>query len=89
MSNPLLSDRDVDFLLYEVLELDAGSRALPAFAEHGRETFDLFLAGARGSRARCSPGVRAIDEEPPRLVDGRVTSIRGCTRSIRSWSSSA
>jgi len=39
-TNPLLRDRDVDFVLYELL--DAPSLcALPAFAEHSRETFDL------------------------------------------------
>jgi hypothetical protein len=39
-ANPLLSDRDVDFQLYEVLDA-AGLCALPAFSEHSRETFEL------------------------------------------------
>src|SRR5687768_6520245 len=44
--NPLLSDRDVAFHLYE--ELDAeGLTRLPAFAAHSREGFDLFLASCR------------------------------------------
>jgi butyryl-CoA dehydrogenase len=73
MSNPLLSDRNVDFLLYEVLELDRRLAALPAFAEHGRETYDLFLAAARRlAREVLLPSYRAIDADPPRLVDGRV-----------------
>ena len=46
MPNPLLRDRDVDFLLYEVLRADELC-ALPAFADHSRETFDLYLASAR------------------------------------------
>ncbi|HXN56107.1 MAG TPA: acyl-CoA dehydrogenase N-terminal domain-containing protein, partial [Myxococcales bacterium] len=46
MANPLLRDRDVEFLLYEVLRVEELC-ALPAFAEHSRETFDLVLASAR------------------------------------------
>ncbi|HEX6838646.1 MAG TPA: acyl-CoA dehydrogenase family protein, partial [Polyangia bacterium] len=73
MANPLLSDRNVDFLLYEVLEVDRRLCALPVFAEHGRETFDLYVAGARRlARELLLPSYRAIDVEPPQLVDGRV-----------------
>src|SRR5438270_7464737 len=73
MSNPLLSDRNVDFLLYEVLELDRRLAPLPVFAEHGRETYDLFIASARRlAREVLAPSYRAIDADPPRLVDGRV-----------------
>ena len=46
MKNPLVSDRDIEFLLYEVL--DAPSLcALPVFAGHDRSTFDLVLASSR------------------------------------------
>jgi butyryl-CoA dehydrogenase len=73
MANPLLSDRNVDFLLNEVLEVDRRLCALPEFAEHGRETFDLYVAGARRlARELLLPSYRALDAEPPRLVDGRV-----------------
>src|SRR5229473_2378956 len=72
MANPLLSDRDVAFQLYEVhgaLELCE----LPYFAEHGRETFDPFLASARKlAREVLFPAYRPMDQEPPRLIDGRV-----------------
>ena len=71
--NPLVSDRNVDFLLYEVLELDRRLAPLPAFAEHGRETYDLFIASARRlAREVLLPSYRAMDADPPRLVDGRV-----------------
>jgi alkylation response protein AidB-like acyl-CoA dehydrogenase len=72
MANPLLSDRDVAFQLYEVhgaLELCS----LPYFADHGRETFDPFLASARKlAREVLFPAYRPMDQEPPKLVDGRV-----------------
>ncbi len=71
-SNPLVRDRDVDFLLYEVHNvLDLCK--LPAFAEHGRETFDLFLrSAAKLARDSLFPLFREMDEQPARLVDGRV-----------------
>lgn len=72
-TNPLVSDRDVDFVLYEVL--DAPSLcALPYFRDHGRETFDLYLRAARRlAREVLFPSYRQVDQEPPVLRDGRVT----------------
>jgi alkylation response protein AidB-like acyl-CoA dehydrogenase len=71
--NPLLSDRDVEFLLYEVLEVEKLC-ALPVFADHGRETFELFLQSARRiARQVLLPSYRPIDSEPPLLRDGRIT----------------
>ena len=46
MPNPLLCDRTVDFLLYEVLDAEALC-ALPAFADHSRQTFDMYLQSMR------------------------------------------
>jgi alkylation response protein AidB-like acyl-CoA dehydrogenase len=70
--NPLVRDRDVDFLLYEVHDV-LRLCALPYFAEHERETFDLFLrSAAKLARERFFPLFRAMDEQPARLVDGRV-----------------
>ncbi|MET0496074.1 MAG: acyl-CoA dehydrogenase N-terminal domain-containing protein, partial [Actinoplanes sp.] len=41
MSN-ILSKRDLEFLLYEWLDVEALTDR-PRFAEHSRETFDAFL----------------------------------------------
>lgn len=72
MENPLLSDRNVDFLLYEVLGAERLCE-LAAFREHGRETFDLFLAGARRmARQVLLPSYRRMDAQAPELRDGRV-----------------
>ena len=72
MTNPLLSDRDVDFLLYEVLDAE-GLCSLPAFEGYNRETFDLVLGNARRlAREVLVPAFQVLDAEPPRLVDGRV-----------------
>lgn len=72
MTNPLVRDRDVDFLLYDVLDATALTQ-LPYFADHDRRTFDALLDGARRlARDVFYPAYRPMDQEPPRFVDGRV-----------------
>lgn len=72
MTNPLLDDREVEFQLHEVLDVTRLCR-LPYFAEHDRETFDLVVASARRlARDVLYPAYRPMDQEPPRLEDGRV-----------------
>ena len=62
MANPLVSDRNVEFLLYELLRMG-----------EGRETYDLVLASARElAREQLFPAFRPMDQEPPRLQDGQV-----------------
>ena len=71
-ANPLLDDRDLAFQLYEVHDA-AGLLALPAFAEHDREIFDLYIASARRlAREQLWPAYVPMDRAPPELVDGRV-----------------
>jgi butyryl-CoA dehydrogenase len=72
MPNPLLNDRNVDFLLYELLDVEALC-GLPAFSEHSRETFDLYLLSVRKlAREVLYPAYKGMDEQAPRLVEGRV-----------------
>src|SRR4051812_27506016 len=72
MTNPLLSDRDLAFLLDEVLDLDA-LLAWPAFAEHDRASVDSYIGACRRfARDALWPSYRAIDAEPPSFRDGRV-----------------
>ncbi|HVU03873.1 MAG TPA: acyl-CoA dehydrogenase [Polyangiaceae bacterium] len=72
MPNPLLSDRTVDFLLYEVLDVTTLTR-LPAFEAHSRDTFDPYLDACRKlAREKLFPAYKALDESPPRLESGRV-----------------
>jgi len=71
-ANPLISDRDIEFLLYEVLDVEALCK-LPFFAEHSRDTFDPFVDGARRlARKQLYPTYRAMDMEPPRFIDGSI-----------------
>jgi len=71
--NPLVDDRDVAFLLYDVHHAEALAE-LPAFAAHDRETFDLYIESARRlARESLYPAYRTMDEHPPALeADGRV-----------------
>src|SRR5579859_2611254 len=72
MPNPLVPDREVAFLLDEVLDA-AGLCALPAFADHSRETFELFLRSCRElAREVLDPSYRPMDEHAPRFENGRV-----------------
>jgi butyryl-CoA dehydrogenase len=70
--NPLVDDRLVDFVLYDVLDATALC-CLPAFRDHGRETFDLFVRSCRKlARDVLFPVYRVMDESPPRFSDGRI-----------------
>ncbi len=72
MANPLISDRDVEFLLFELFDAE-GLCELPHFADHSRETFELYLASAkRLAREVLFPAYRPFDEAPPVLEQGRV-----------------
>ncbi|MBI5067106.1 MAG: acyl-CoA dehydrogenase [Deltaproteobacteria bacterium] len=71
--NPLLSDRDVDFVLHDLLDVGSLCR-LPHFRDHSRETFELYLRSARRlAREVLYPSYRAVDEAPARLQGGAVT----------------
>jgi butyryl-CoA dehydrogenase len=70
--NPLVRDRDVAFLLYEVFDVERLC-GLPAFADHSRDTFDAVLTSARRlARDHLYPAHTSMDAEPPVLRDGQV-----------------
>jgi butyryl-CoA dehydrogenase len=72
MANPLVSDRNVEFLLYEVFDAES-LLSLKAYQDHSRETFDLVLAGARKfAREVLFPTYKAMDAEPAHMVDGGI-----------------
>jgi butyryl-CoA dehydrogenase len=73
-TNPLLRDRDVEFLLYEMLDAPRLTR-LPAFADHSRETFDLYLTSVRRlAREVLYPAYKPMDEVPARLEGGGIVT---------------
>lgn len=72
MTNPLISDKNIEFLLYEFLDAERLTE-LPAFSDHSRETFDLYLASVRKlAREQLFPSYRQLDLEPPELTSHGV-----------------
>src|SRR4051812_9052488 len=75
MASSILSQRDLEFLLYEWLDV-AALTSRPRFAEHSRETFDAFLAvSAQIAEREFAPHNRRSDAEEPRFDGGRVHLI--------------
>ncbi|MCY1140110.1 acyl-CoA dehydrogenase [Actinoplanes sp. Pm04-4] len=75
MSSKILSRRDLDFLLYEWLDVEALT-ARERFAEHSRETFDAFLdVSAQIAERDFAPHNRQSDLEEPTFDGVRVTVI--------------
>lgn len=75
LNSLLLSRRDVDFLLFEWLDVARLSER-PAFTEHSRQTFDAALdVYSEMAHAEFAPHNKKADREPPRLVGDNVESI--------------
>ncbi|MBL0196276.1 MAG: acyl-CoA dehydrogenase [Myxococcales bacterium] len=71
-SQKLVSDELVNLLLYRVLDVEALT-ALPAFADHGRDTFDPWLATCRRLGGEVlAPTYAAMDASPPTLESRRT-----------------
>ena len=67
----ILSRRDLEFLLYEWLDVEALT-ARPRFAEHSRETFDAFLdVSAQIAEREFAPHNRLSDLHEP-TFDGET-----------------
>ena len=72
MSNPLVRDRNVDFLLYEIFAVEELTK-LPHYADHSKDTFDMYLGAVRRyARDVLYPTYRSMDQEMPVFKDGRV-----------------
>ncbi len=68
----LLSRADLDFLLYDWLDVEALT-AHKRFADHSRETFDAVLdVCAEIAEERFAPHNKINDTSEPQFVDGRV-----------------
>ncbi len=70
----IFSRRDLDFLLYEWLDVEALT-ARKRFAEHSRETFDAVLGLAEQiATEQFAPHNRLSDTDEPHVVDGLVVT---------------
>ncbi len=75
MSAKLLNERDLNFLLYEFLQVEK-LLSRDAYREHSLETFNAALATARGIAADCFANHNQQgDASEPQFVDGAVQQI--------------
>jgi len=75
MPSDLLSRRDLDFLLYEWLDVERLTKR-ERFAEHSRETFDAVLdLSERVATERFAPHNKKADANEPTFDGTRVTLI--------------
>ena len=75
MSELLIDQRNLAFVLYEVLDAEALTER-PRFADHNRETFDAAIGTARTIAEKLfAPHNRKNDENEPEYVDGAATLI--------------
>jgi len=72
MASLLLSRRDIEFLLFEWLDV-TGLTSRHRFAGHSRQTFDAALDTYSDiAHAEFAPHNKKVDREPPRLVGENV-----------------
>ena len=83
MASTILSRRDLDFLLYEWLNVTALT-SRPRFAEHSRQTFDAVLdLSAEIARKQFAPHNKKSDaNEPFMRADGTVELIPEIGRAL-------
>jgi len=85
MPDKFVSRRNLEFLLYEVNKLEELS-ALPYFADHTRETYDLVVDTAlKLARNLIYPYFREMDEKAPYLENGEVKVHPAVKTMMKEW----
>ena len=75
MAAPLMSDRDLAFMLYELFDAE-GMTERPRYADHNRETFDATLATAKAvAEKEFLPFRQKADNEQPTFDGEKVHMI--------------
>ncbi|MEV6342284.1 acyl-CoA dehydrogenase [Actinoplanes sp. NPDC051851] len=88
MNSTVLSRRDLDFLLYEWLNVESLT-ARERFAEHSRETFDAFLdVSQRIAERDFAPHNRANDLHEPTFDGNRVETIPEVAKALQVFAES-
>ena len=77
MATQFYSKRNLQFLLYEVLDVQSLIK-YPYFQDHARETFDMILDSAEQiSEKLLKPLLTEMDRKEPQLVNGRIKIHQG------------
>jgi len=88
VSSKVFSRRDLEFLLYEWLDVEALTKR-ERFAEHSRETFDAFLeVSARIAERDFAPHNRRGDLEEPTFDGARVHVIGEVAAALKAYNES-
>ena len=75
MQSKLLNRRDIEFVLYELLDIESLTTR-PRFADHSRETFDAALeTAATIAEEKFAPHNRKADQNEPHFEGGKVVMI--------------
>ncbi len=75
MNARIVNRRDLDFVLYELLDTEALTQRA-RHAEHSRDAYEAVIEAAhRLAEEEFAPHNRKADEHEPRFVDGRVEMI--------------
>jgi alkylation response protein AidB-like acyl-CoA dehydrogenase len=85
MESKILSRRDLEFVLYEMLDV-LRLTGLPRYADHTRETFDAALDTARKvATDYFAPHNRKNDLHEPHWVDGKVVTIPEVSAALKAF----
>ncbi len=85
MSSLLVSRRDVEFLLFEWLDVTRLAQ-YPLFADHSRQTFEAALdTYSEIAHAEFAPHNKKVDQEPPRLLGENVVSAPEQRSALRAF----
>src|SRR5688572_17803341 len=85
MQSKLLNPRDVAFVLYELLDVEALTKR-ERYAEHSRETFDAALETAQQiAEEKFAPHNRKADLNEPRFEGGRVVMIPEVAEALKAF----
>lgn len=77
MATQFFSKRNIQFLLYEVLDVQSLTK-YEYFQDHARETFDMILDSAEQiSEKLLKPLLTEMDRKEPQLVDGKIRIHKG------------
>ncbi len=86
MQSLILSRRDLDFLLYEWLDVESLC-GRPRFSDHGRETFDAVLDLCQQIAAeKFAPHNRKADEHEPQFDGERVSLLPEVREALQAFS---
>lgn len=85
MANTLIDFQDLNFLLYEVLQVEKLCE-YPRFSDHSRETFEATLETAYSvANDWFAPCAAKLDEHEPQFVDGKVDMIPEVSAAIEQY----